>query len=154
MSRRIAEYSVACGVFPPGLSHNSCSTIAVIISWAFIGSAAPAKTCNAALTQESFFSLAGWAEVSVFGFFFNTRGGASAAGGAEHAGPCSRPAVLIRTFLFVAKFVASQPPEEFSESIRTVTRLLVTGCSMPAARRSWSLLTTITWSPTRHVFLT
>ena len=48
ISRKIAEYSVACGVLPPGLVHNPFAAIGSIIAFVFSGSFEAASTCSAA----------------------------------------------------------------------------------------------------------
>ena len=46
-----------CGVLPPGLVHSALAAIVSIISLAFIGALAEAKTCAAASIADSFLSL-------------------------------------------------------------------------------------------------
>ena len=52
--RRMAAYSGASGVLPPGLVHNSWADIASTIAWQFIGSFIFSRTCNAAAIWLTF----------------------------------------------------------------------------------------------------
>jgi hypothetical protein len=55
ISRRMAEYSVAAGVFPPGLVQSPFAAIASIISPQVIGWPASARTLAAAAMALTFF---------------------------------------------------------------------------------------------------
>src|SRR5688500_74130 len=73
ISRRMAEYKVACGVLPPGLVHKPFFSIASIISLQAIGSLASARTLAAAFKALSFLglaSLAGFVLAALFGAAF------------------------------------------------------------------------------------